>query len=214
MYRFLILVVLSISMQAQGALLFSNKDDFLNAITSNNTVVENWVGYAQDTVLGNQTVGGIKYKTNGLLVGASRTLGRLGFAGSTPGRYRSFGSIVLDMDIIGGASSFGISLSQGNQNSGVRREGTSIWEITFDSNEMFNVSVVTTTLDFTGEVFFGMKGINFTNVTIRRTFSDIGIVWNTRDIAFQKGVSQVNEPNLFALFGAFTFCFLFYRRLR
>jgi hypothetical protein len=197
--RILILLSIFFSFHASSTLLYSDKDAFVS--NHGSLVSENWQSYPTDTVLTGQTFKGVTYNTPNILVGALRGPSwRLGFSGGEPGRYRSFSSTILDFDIFDGARAFGVSLSQGNQNGGMRREGTSIWDIVFDSTFIYTVSIDTTDDDFSGEAFFGISGLAFQNVRVRRVFSDIGIVWNVRDIFY---VNSVDSPGIFNLISLF-----------
>jgi len=165
--------------------------------------VENWSTYPAGTLLEGQTVGGITYSSSSyenLVVGSPHGAGwLLGYARGD-NRYASFSTATISFVFTDPIDGFGVALSQGNQSQGIRGSGTSTWSISIDSGaQTFHSTATFTELDFSGEAYFGIVGLESARrIDIKRISTDSNIVWNMREIAFVS-TSPVPEPETYAM---------------
>jgi len=171
------------STQAQ---IFKSKEVFKEKVGPQ-VVFENWTSLGKDTVLSDKTINGIRYGSTApkkLVVGKSHGGGWLLGYRSANDRYSSFSDETISFHFANGITSFGISLSQGNQTQGVRGTGKTLWLIDVDGAE-YPVQVSFGKNDQSGEAFLGLVGLkDARSITVKRTKTTVNTVWNIRDIGF------------------------------
>lgn len=177
-----LLVITSAS--AKGQVIHDSYLD-LYAAVGDRLEFEDWRSYPTDTLLGGGLVNGIFYEPYGLVVGSSHGGGwLLGFAAGD-GRYRSFSSQTISFTFSDSIDAFGISLSQGNSNGGVREVGYSLWSITVDGTDDYIARADFDLDDSHGETYLGIEGLGSANfVQVKRIFSTRCFDWNIKDIAY------------------------------
>ena len=158
----------------------------LYAIVGTDLITQDWSLYPVNTVLENTTLDGITYHTgDNLVVGSPHGGGwLLGFT-LDGAKYSSFNSHTISFIFDEPIDAFGIALSQGNQNGGVRREGYTVWSVSEDQEREFLVRVDCTVNDFSCESYLGITGLKKTTlIEVEVDYSDIGISWNIREISY------------------------------
>lgn len=168
----------------------------LKSVTSN-LIVEDWSDYPRHTLLSDQTINGITYQsanslgepivTRGCQSGGIWCIDHLTDSGGS----RSFGSRPVTFWFEDPIDAFSLYLVQGiNQ----RLDGSSIWEISFDSGEKTQIISNYTTEDSRGLGYIGLTGLNSaTEVSIRQTRNDPWVVWSFNHIGYQ--AVAVDEPS-------------------
>ncbi|MCR9278990.1 MAG: hypothetical protein NXH85_13545 [Pseudomonadaceae bacterium] len=198
-------LLLNVGSIATAALItFDDRATFTEAL-GDSLQVQDWSDFPAGTVLEGAPVDGITYSSTSseaLVVGSLRGANwRIGYDRGN-GRYSSFSNQILTFAFDEPLDYFAVALSQGNQNQGVRGEGSSTWRIT-TGDESFESTAIYTLDDFSGESFFGVSGLSGASfVDVQRVSSDSNIVWNVREMLYGVGSNYaVPEPPPWALLG-------------
>ena len=161
--RSLIFLILIISSGLSNAsiVIYDDTSQLGRYITSK-MIIEDWSSYPIGTELENQNLGGITYSSTRSSVGRplivrSSGFWSLGYRSNDGLRFRSFGGEEISLNFKNKVDYFSINLAQGNQSSGVRYEGESIWEVTVDDQNFFLVRADYDTDDRYGLAFIAIK---------------------------------------------------------
>ena len=197
-----LLMALIASNQAFASLITYSSFSELQESTSA-LIIEDWRGYERNTVLSNQTINGITYQPENSLGEPIVTLGNYCRYGeywcishlTESGGTRSFGWAAVRFQFQDPIDAFSISLVQGIND---RIDGTSIWDVSFDTGQSVRVVSNYTIDDSYGLGYLGISGIHSASeVIVRKIWSDSNVVYSFNHIGYQN--IQVDEPSTFLI---------------
>ena len=198
-----LLVFGMVGMASATIMSFDSQTDFAQHI-GGQLITEDWSSLPINTVLEDEIIDGVLYHSSAgtLVAGSPHGAGwRLGYLASDGIHYSSFSGQTISFDFLEGIDAFGISLSQGNQNQGIRNIGYTDWEVIIDGTSAFTARADYDLDDFSGEAYLGLSGLDgITSIEVHRIFSSANIVWNIREIEYSS-MAPVPEPATMLLFG-------------